>query len=154
MANFCSYEVHVIGKKNSAIMIYASMPCLEEKEIIYESGTDDEYKLNFTGACKWSVNYGVTDVPTAEAPDISELTREQIYKEGDNYWGFSLRAKSEMFHCEIQVHYWSEESEFDQFDQYVNGECVKSRETDIYIDMLSGMDFLEPTLQTVKASSI
>jgi len=127
MANICNYEVHVKGSKSAALMVYHSMPCMEEKDIIYESGSDNAYEIHFTGDCKWSVNYGVSDSWNKGVMNLSKYDEDEIIDLSDDYWEVSLRAKSEAFNCEILVHYWSSESEFDQFDHYKNGKCLKQR---------------------------
>ena len=126
MANFCSYEVHVKGHKSATMLVYASMPALEEKVILFQNGNDDDYELHFEGACKWSVNFGVDDSSKPKV-NVSEYDEQSVFEEADKYYGISLRAKSECFDCEILVHYWSEESGFDQFDHYKNGQVVKKR---------------------------
>ena len=123
MANFCSYEVHVKGHKSATMLVYASMPALEEKVILFQNGNDDDYELHFEGACKWSVNFGVDDSSKPKVK-VSEYDEQSVFEEADKYYGISLRAKSECFDCEILVHYWSEESGFDQFDHYKNGKTL------------------------------
>ena len=125
MANYCEYEVLVRGSKNAAKMVYESMPVMDYKEIDKEYQRGGRYTIRFSGNCKWSVNYGVSD--DIGEVDVDSMTEEEIEENGDKYWEYSLGSKSKALACEIQVHYWSEESEFDQFDHYVNGKCVKQR---------------------------
>ena len=120
MANFCDFEFRVIGKKKAVKAFYESTPYLDWKDVEYEHGTDSNYEMHFKGNCKWSINFDVEDDCDGVTADLSEET-------GVEYVGYSVRAKSEMFKCEVKVHYWSMESEFDQFDHYKNGECLKKR---------------------------
>ena len=120
MANFCDFEFRVIGKKKAVKAFYESTPYLDWKDVEYEKGTDSNYEMHFKGNCKWSINFDVEDDCDGVTVDLSEET-------GVEYVGYSVRAKSEMFKCEVKVHYWSMESEFDQFDHYKNGECLKKR---------------------------
>lgn len=125
MANYCDYEVRVIGSKKAGLMVYESMPCMDFKNYDSEEIVGDSCLICFSGNCKWSVNYGVNDhMPKVNLESMSEL---DIEEKGVDYWEYSLRAKSEAFQCEIMVHYWSDESGFDQFDHYKNGEIVKQR---------------------------
>lgn len=125
MANYCNYEVRVIGSKKAGLMVYESMPCMDFKDYDSEEMVGDSCLICFSGNCKWSVNFGVNDhMPKVNLESMSEL---DIEEKGVDYWEYSLRAKSEAFQCEIMVHYWSDESGFDQFDHYKNGEIVKQR---------------------------
>ncbi len=140
MANFCNFEIRAKGSKKAVIMIYASMPCHEGSEVKFQCGTEDSYEIRFVGTCNWSVNYGVSDTWDLGEMDLTAWREDEIYKKGNGLWGYSLKAKSGAFHCEIQVHYWSEESEFDQFDQYVDGRCVKQRKIEYNPDIYMSDD--------------
>ena len=126
MANICEYEVHVKGTKKAALMVLNSMPAMDYLDVKTEYSESNNYVICFTGNCKWSVNYGVTD-NADNSVSLTNMTENEIQQNANNYWNYSLRAKSEMFQCEILVHYWSEESGFDQFDHYKNGKCIKQR---------------------------
>ncbi len=106
-------------------MVFESVPCWDSKEIIREKKSGSSYIISFSGSCKWSVNYGVR--ATAPAIDVEAMSEAEIERRSDDYWECSLRAKSEVLQCEIMVHYWSEESGFDQFDHYKNGKLLKQR---------------------------
>lgn len=125
MANYCDYEVRVKGGKKACLMVYAAMPCLDFKEMEWERKDGNTYHISFTGNCKWSVNFGVKDA--LKRINVASMSESEIERRGTDYWEYSLRAKSEAFQCEIMVHYWSEESEFDQFDHYKNGKVLKRR---------------------------
>lgn len=122
IANICEYSVRVKGSQKAGKMVYESMPCLDFKE-----KDDDQpgYAICFSGDCKWSVNYETVDlVPYI---NINSWSENEIDEQASNYVCYSLRAKSEALDCEILVHYWSEESGFDQFDHYDRGTVVKQR---------------------------
>lgn len=125
MANYCNYEVRVKGSKKAGLMVYESMPCMDFKDFEWEKGSGSATAICFTGNCKWSVNYGVND--NLKRVNIDSMSESDIETKGTDYWEYSLRAKSEAFQCEIMVHYWSEESGFDQFDHYKNGKVIKQR---------------------------
>ena len=125
MANYCDYEIRVIGSKNAGLMVYESMPCMDFKNFEWEKSSENYTTIHFTGNCKWSVNFGVTD--NLNYVNVDAMSESEIESKGIDYWDYSLRAKSEAFQCEIMVHYWSEESGFDQFDHYKNGKILKQR---------------------------
>lgn len=125
MANYCNYEVRVKGSKNACRMVYASMPFLDSNDMEWERKEGNSYHSCFTGNCKWSVNFGVND--ELKKVNVDSMSEAEIEKTGTNYSSYSLRAKSDAFRCEIMVHYWSEESGFDQFDHYKDGRVLKRR---------------------------
>lgn len=125
MANYCDYEIRVIGTENAGYMIYSSTPCVDCKEIIDINQNGLIYETIFSGKCKWSVNYGVRE--NCPSIDITNMTRNQIADIGNTLWYYSLRSKSQMLQCEIIVHYWSRESEFDQLDHFKNGLVLRQR---------------------------
>lgn len=125
MANYCEYEVRVRGSRNACLMVYASMPTAGFKALEREMPDGGAHFASFTGECAWSVNFGVKDA--MGRVDIEAMSQAEIERCGGDYANCSLRAKSEALQCEIMVHYWSEESLFDQFDHYKNGEVLKRR---------------------------
>ena len=140
MANYCSFEIRIKGKRGNALLLCHSIPTMGGGSITYAKGTDDAYEMRFRGSCKWSVNFNVTDdwdgieIDT----DLNALPESMLIDLGPNFRGYSLRAKSRVLECEVQVHYWSEETEFDYFDHYVNGRRIKKRriayDSDNYFD--------------------
>lgn len=125
MANYCIYEVKVIGSEKACLMVFESMPYMDYNQIETKNQKSELTELMFAGNCKWSVNFEVTDV--MPKVDIDSFDKKSIQEKASDYYQYSLRAKSEAFECEILVHYWSEESGFDQFDHYKNGEIIKKR---------------------------
>ena len=95
MANFCDYEVRVKGSKKAGLMVYNSMPCLEYKDFEWEKGSGNSTIICFTGNCKWSVNFGVTD--NLRKVNVDSMSESEIESKGTDYWEYSLRAKSEAF---------------------------------------------------------
>ena len=125
MANYCNYEVKVIGSEKACLMVFESMPYMDYKQIETKNQKNELTELMFAGNCKWSVNFEVTDV--LPKVDVDSFDKKSIQEKASDYYQYSLGAKSEAFECEILVHYWSEESGFDQFDHYKNGEIIKKR---------------------------
>ena len=128
MANMCTFELRVKGARNAALAVAHSMPNLSAViRARREAGGVTEIIL--TGACNWSVNYGVSDQWTWPDCDavLPGLDEAGVAAHAERIYGCSLKSKSRYLHCEIAVHYWSEESGFDSFDLYRDGKCVKRR---------------------------
>ena len=139
MANCCEYEVLVRGSKKAGHMVFESMPCMDFKDIENEEKEGSSYTIFFTGDCKWSVNFRVID--QMKKVNVDSMTYRNIEDKGGDYMQYSLRAKSEAFQCEIMVHYWSEESGFDQFDHYKNGQILKQRKIEYNYDEKNEFDW-------------
>ena len=132
MANYCDYEIHVRGSKKAALFLYTMMPALDYKEITHEEGTDEEYIVWMTGNCKWSLDRYCEEKQNVVI-DLDSFSEDDVRDEevGLNYWYLTMRQKSEVLGVEILAHSWSDESEFDQFDHYLNGKLLSS-EADEY----------------------
>lgn len=123
MANICSYRVIVNGKKNSCYAFLGSMSCLDNKEIVNESGNDQDYTLHFEGNCKWAVDYGCNtpwegDFPV-KLPDDYEEAREIAEIE---YWYNTVQERSKMFEVEVWCNSADiEDSTYELFEHYKNG---------------------------------
>ena len=67
-------------------------------------------EIILTGACNWSVNYGVSDQWTWPDCDavLPGLDEAGVAAYAERIYGCSLKSKSRYLHCEIAVHYWSE----------------------------------------------
>ena len=115
MANYCYYEVRAKGSEKARMLVYYSMPCVEQKEIIYHHNGE----ICFTGSCKWDIDYGVDEDKTIDF-ELSKLRGKVLETRGEQLWDVSLAKKARAFDCEIMVHSWSEESEFNLFVQYDN----------------------------------
>ena len=102
MANVCDYRVIVKGRKNACYAFYGSTACMGYKQIVSESGTDEQYEMLFFGNCKWSVDSycavfkGKTPV---ELP--ADFNAAYILGE-DEYWYNTVQSRSKMFDVEVQ----------------------------------------------------
>lgn len=147
MANYCSFEIRIKGKRGNTLLLCHSIPTMDGGSITYAKGTDDAYEVHFRGSCKWSVNFNVTDDWEGSEIDTDlNALPETIFEDiGSNFWDYSLRAKSRALECEVQAHYWSEETGFDYFDHFVNGRRIKKRRiaytSDNYFDW-SSLEFI------------
>lgn len=133
MANYCDYEIHAKGNKKAALYLYTMMPALDYKEITHEQGNDEEYIVWITGNCKWSLDHYCEEKPNVSI-DLDSLDEDDIRGEeiGLDYWYLTMRQKSEVLGVEILANSWSSESDFDQFDHYVNGKLISSESENYY----------------------
>lgn len=129
MANYCSFEIRIKGKRGNALLLCHSIPTMGSRSITYAKGTDDTYEVCLCGSCKWSVNFNVTDAWDGREidMDLNVLPEAMLEDMGSNLWDYSLRAKSRVLECEVLAHYWSEETGFDHFDHFVNGKRIRKR---------------------------
>ena len=125
MANYCDYEIHVKGSKKATLFLYSIMPAYDYKEITHEEGTEDNYIVWMEGNCKWSLDNYCEENPDVKI-DLDNLSESDIRNEdnGLDYWYLTMRQKSEVLGVEILAHSWSDESEFDVFEVYKNGQLV------------------------------
>ena len=122
MANICLYKIKVIGKKISCYALIDMMPLYDgEKEIIEESGNDNNYTLIFSGTCKWDVNSY-----TKEIKDLKVASDEEIknVKDGD-YWGMTLKDKSKYLDVDIYCNSKDiEDSTYAIYQHYCSGKTI------------------------------
>lgn len=98
MANICMYKIKVIGRQQACYAFIDMMPSYSyEKEILEESGTEDNYELILKGDCKWSVSSY-----TSPMSNPMPFTQEELdaVQDGD-HWDKTLRDKSVLLDCEI-----------------------------------------------------
>jgi hypothetical protein len=98
MANICLYKILVKGTQRACYALIDMMPLYSgEKEIVRESGTEEDYVLLFLGDCKWSV-----DSYTSNNLKLEPYTKEQLDAvcDGDG-WEIPLKGKSLVLNCEI-----------------------------------------------------
>lgn len=119
MANYCYYEIRAKGSDKARMLVYYSMPCVEQKDIIYNRNGE----ICFTGSCKWDIDYGVDEDKRIDF-NLSTLRSKNLETLGEQLWDVSLDKKAEAFDCEIMVHSWSTESEFNLFVQYDSDGCL------------------------------
>ena len=98
MANICLYKIKVKGRKKACYAMVNMMPLYSwEKEYVSEDGTDDDFELIFSGACKWG-----TSAYTSPMTNPMPFTDEELnaVQDGD-HWDKTLRDKSILLDCEI-----------------------------------------------------
>ena len=125
MQKICEYEIRVRGTETATETILDNMPLKETVTVLHRKSAENQSEIFFKGICDVSVNFAMND----------ELTQEEkaFMKTSDNSEVFdkcrhkTLRVKSLIFGCEIAVHYRCEDSGFDSFYLYLNGETLKKR---------------------------
>lgn len=127
MADYCDYKVIVKGRKNACYALLGSMSAADEKRIIWESGTDENYALRFDGCCKWMVDAYCTPWKGECPVVLPDDPQEALDLAEDQYWYKPLQDRSRMFNVEVLcnsavtdycygddfVHYICGEEEFD-----------------------------------------
>lgn len=133
MANICKYLIRAKGTKKAALMAFASTPKAGDFDyIIGELGTDEEYVVWYQGECKWSID-AYSEERSGLSIDLSELDEEDLRDgEGYDFWDLTMRQRSEVLGLDLFVHSWSQESGFDRYDRWVNGnmDCDTNRSID------------------------
>jgi len=115
MANICKYKVIVKGKKNACYAFFGSMAAYNCKDIVSESGTDDNFTLFFTGDCKWSVDSyckpweGEFPVKLPEDPYEAMLEAER------KYWYKTVQEHSKMFDVEVKCNSGDIEGDYSKY---------------------------------------
>lgn len=150
MANLCEYEIHIKGSKKAILLFFYSIPWLDYKEIIKEIEFEDKYILHFIGNCKWSLNHNTTNVCDINDFNVENLNEEDIIKGNfnSNLYDYNLKIKSKLLNCDIEVHSWCDESNFESFEHYKNGELItfdtfyyeEDYELDWFLDEYSTID--------------
>lgn len=98
MANICMYKIKVVGRQRACYAFIDMMPSYSyEKEILEESGTEDNYELILRGDCKWSVSSYTSPMENPKPFTQEELDAVQ---DGD-HWDKTLKDKSVLLDCEI-----------------------------------------------------
>lgn len=134
MANICWYQIRVRAKKENAYMFYYTTPEYNNKEIITEMGDKDDYTIIYKGDCKWSLNSYCQEKENIEKIDVSNFIKEDFSLSNDVsvYWYHTLKNKSKMFECEIEVFSEYEDycvrdnsGDIPTFEHYKNGEIIE-----------------------------
>lgn len=55
MANYCDYKGIIKGPKNACYGAFGCLEAYDDKQIVQEFGTLEDYTLRFEGNCKWSM---------------------------------------------------------------------------------------------------
>lgn len=125
MANICKYKVIVKGKRNACMAFFGSMPCLDDKWINSDEGTNENCKIFFEGDCKWSVDFYCKSWSDKFPVDLPEDMDEALQFAEENYWYYTVSDRSKMFNVEVLCN----SADIDDymgsnFEHYINGEQI------------------------------
>ena len=150
MANFCFYQIKAIGPKKAVLLFSNILPILDYLDVDSEGGTDEKYTMELSGNCKWSVNFNCKELSFFKV-NLDDFDEDSLRDgQGNVNWIYAtMRQKSEVLGLELQIRYWSDESDFDQFDHYINGKCVKQRKIAFWHEDDSENEFDWETLEYV-----
>lgn len=125
MANICEYKVIVKGKRNACMAFFGSMSCLDDKWIVSETGTDDEYTVFFQGDCKWSVDSYCNPWTGSFPVELPDDPDEAYQFAENNYWYHTVQERSKMFNVEVLCNSADiDDYTGDYFEHYINGKPV------------------------------
>ena len=123
MADFCDYKIKVRGKKNACYAFMSSTSAVDDREIINEFGSDDDYTLLFKGCCKWSIDSYCKKFH-GEKPVILPGNLDDVIDEAENkYWYHTVQERSEMFGVEV----WCNSGSVETFESCI-AELLESGE--------------------------
>lgn len=121
MANICMYKVLVKGRRNACMAFFGSTPCLDDKWITSEEGTDEHCTLLFEGDCKWEVD-AYCKLWCGECPvELPEDAEEALRFAEEHDWYYTVQSRSEMFNVEVFCNSLDECSDEPKFEHYING---------------------------------
>ena len=128
MANICEYKVIVKGRKNACYAFFGSMSCLDDKQILEETGTAEQCTIRFEGNCKWSVDSYCTPWDGAFPVLLPEDADAALSEGEEKYWYNTVQDRSRMFEVEVWCNsadiddYDPEEGPCEIFEHYIHGE--------------------------------
>ena len=83
MANFCEFKFEIRGKKNACYAFLGSTSC-DDYSIDHESGTEDNYVIQYSGSCKYSPDAYCKDWE-GETPVVIPENAKEAYEKADKY---------------------------------------------------------------------
>ena len=126
MADLCEYKCIVKGKKNACYAFFGSQICADEKEIVKESGTDENYSLYFYGDCKWALNLSDIDW-NPSSPVILPKNPQKAMAEMESL-DYGVPSRSKVFQVEV-IGCWSPDEDYTEYFHYINGEDMNDEDS-------------------------
>lgn len=118
MANYCRYKCIVRGPKNACYAVFGSMSCEDYKDIISESGSDENYELHFEGNCKWSVD-SYCEARENPKPFILPESADDARAFGEANWYIPQYQKPILFGVEFLCN----SADIDDYDPDLYDDC-------------------------------
>lgn len=130
MANICSYEVVVKGKRNACFAFLGSMPAGDfgsSYKIIKDDGTCCEMEIS--GGCAWDVDYYCNFVPGDDITITIPEDDQEACNYGSGFENCTVQDCSKLFQVEVCLTtfvegFCDEEQDAGTFYHYINGEKV------------------------------
>lgn len=125
MANYTDYEFYAKGHPYALQLLTNSLPIADgpEQDIFYDE--DGEMVIYYRCTCKWALDYYCTPLPAAKCTpwDIDSLSQEDTEREDllEKIDKIPMIQKSKVLQLNIQLHEWSDESDFEYFTVYDHG---------------------------------
>lgn len=107
MANYCSYKGILKGKKNACYAAYGCFEVYDDKWIVEEHGTSEDYFLQFEGNCKWSIQHYSHPWEDSESIAIPEDPEEAFEYAEENYQDLALADICQLFQVELLCNWGS-----------------------------------------------
>lgn len=101
MANYCDYKGILKGRKNACYAAYGCFQAYDDKWIVKEYGTSDDYFLQFEGNCKWSIQHYSRSWKEPKPITIPENPEEAFAYTEKNYQDLALADICQLFQVEL-----------------------------------------------------
>lgn len=101
MANYCDYKGILKGRKNACYAAYGCFQAYDDKWIVKEYGTSDDYFLQFEGNCKWSIQHYSRPWEESKPITIPEDPEEAFEYTEKNYQNLALADICQLFQVEL-----------------------------------------------------
>lgn len=134
MANICWYQVKAKGEKKNLMFLYHSMPVYNDINLI--SVADDT--IIFSGDCKWSLDAyceNSTDDIEIDVNEYIDGDENTLIKAPTEYIYYTLKDKSKILNCEIEVFSEYEDYDIDEdegdrplFQHFSEGNILENKE--------------------------
>ena len=126
MANYCDYKGILKGPKNACYGAFGCLEAYDDKQIVQEFGTPENYTLRFEGNCKWSMQCYAQPWTGSWRYQIPEDPMDAlIYAEQNHDLG--LADISRLYQVELLCNWVTfETSDRTTFEHYILGKKVIS----------------------------
>lgn len=101
MANYCDYKGILKGRKNACYAAFGCFEAYDDKWIVKEYGTDENYFLQFEGNCKWSIQHYSHPWKESKPIAIPESPEEAFAYTEKNYQNLALADICQLFQVEL-----------------------------------------------------
>lgn len=139
MANICSYKIKVKGKKNACYAFMGSTSAYDDRDILLEAGTEDDFVLIFKGTCKWGIDMYCHDFEGKKPVILPNNFEDALDEAEDKYWYHTVQERSEMFNVEV----WCNSGDTEDLDEMIEAILAAG---DITIEDLKNDPDLSPYL--------